>query len=354
MSSLLRVDGRSRCAVTHLANELGVKRQDLILGPLKKGAYAALFWFISFLVYLGIVKMKENRKSSNNSKLKLILKDFAYRAKVDNLSSHAASCAFFIFLSIIPMMILICSIIPYTPLKESDLIDIISREIPTSVGGLLVSLVSEVYDKSIGVISLSIIATVWSAGKGVNALITGLNAIEHVEDKRNPLLTRLLSSLYTLIFLAAMIVYLTLMVYGKIGKNILVGYFPRLSYVFNILVLFRSVITIVLMTVVFTVLYAILPYAKRRMRVQLFWAFFTAVTWTLFSYLFSLYVENFSAFSLYGSFATIMVMCVWLYFCMYLVFVGANLNKYFRPVFLVIDKNMRRKPVKYQGESLEE
>ena len=38
-----------------------------------------------------------------------------------NVNAYAASTAFFLFLSLIPMVMLICSIIPYTPLKESDL-----------------------------------------------------------------------------------------------------------------------------------------------------------------------------------------------------------------------------------------
>lgn len=299
--------------------------------------------------------IKEKTSKVNNSKAMRLTRDFFYRLRIDNVSSHAASCAFFIFMSLIPMLILICSLLPFTPLKEQNLIDLINREIPGSVSGLLVSMVREVYDKSIGIVSVAAVTTLWSAGKGVNSLITGLNAIEHVTPKRNGLVTRLFASLYTLIFLASILLYLILMVYGRVAKRAMVGYFPTLSKVFEIVVLFRSAITIIIMTVVFMILFAVLPAARMKIRVQFVGAFFTAVSWTLFSYFFSLYVENYGAFSLYGSFATIIILCFWLYICMYLVFIGANLNRYFRPLMMALDKKFASKNAyKGQSESLEE
>ncbi len=299
--------------------------------------------------------MKEKKVKFTESRFFKLTVAFFAQIREDNISAYAASCAFFFFLSLVPMIIVLLTILPFTPIKEADLITIIGSKMPTTLGNLLISLIAEAYNRSLGVLSIAIIMTIWSAGKGVNALIDGLNAIEHVKDKRNSLLMRLFASLYTLIFLASIVIFLLLIVYGKLAKNFLIGNFPKLSVIFNKLIYFRSGITIILMTVVFMVLYAVLPYGKRKIRIQFLGAFLAAFLWMAFSFVFSWYVDNFGAFSMYGSLTTIMILCFWLYFCMFFVFIGANINRYFRPIMLVIDKKFaQRSEVRYQPESLDD
>ena len=48
---------------------------------------------------------------------------------------------------------------------------------------------------------------------------------------------------------------------------------------------------------------------------------------------FSIYVDRFNGFSTYGSLTTIIILMLWLYACMYIVMVGAFLNRYFKPAF---------------------
>lgn len=302
--------------------------------------------------------MKKNltEEIANKNRFFKMIYIFSNQIKMDNVSSYAASCAFFIFLSLIPCIILLCSILPFTPLKEEDLLAILTNNFPETMGSLLTSLVAEVYDKSIGVLSIAAVTTLWSAGKGVNALITGLNAIEHIENKRNTIVMRLFSSLYTLIFLTSIILFLVLMVYGNLAMEVLIDDYPRLALLFGIFVRFRSLITILIMTIVFMILYAELPNTRMKIRLQFIGALFTALGWTLFSFVFSLYVENFNGFTMYGSFTTIIILMFWLYTCMYIVFIGANLNKYLRPIMILVDKKYRdnRSMKKSQGESLEE
>lgn len=294
------------------------------------------------------------RITDKNRFLKMIYL-FTRQIKADNVSSYAASCAFFIFLSLVPMVILLCSILPFTPLREADLLLILQNDLPDTMSGVLSSIVSEVYGKSVGLLSVAVITTLWSAGKGVNALIMGLNAIEHIENKRNTIVMRIFSSLYTLVFLASIIVFLVLSVYGRVLGDMILTHIPKAAPLFNGLVNFRSIITIVLMVIVFMILYAVLPDTKMKIRMQFVGALFASLSWTLFSFLFSLYVENYNAFTMYGSFTTIIVLLFWLYACMYLVFIGANLNKYLRPLTVLVDKKFKeRNKYKGQSESLEE
>ena len=47
-----------------------------------------------------------------------------------------------------------------------------------------------------------------------------------------------------------------------------------------------------------------------------------------FSWGFSIYIEKFNDFGVYGSLSTIVVIMMWLYFCMYLLLVGAHINRF--------------------------
>ncbi|MBR6003967.1 MAG: YihY/virulence factor BrkB family protein [Lachnospiraceae bacterium] len=283
-----------------------------------------------------------------------ILSNFGKQIREDNISSYASSCAFFIFLSLIPLIMLLFAILPYTPVDSGVLSEIVLNEFPLGTGSMLISILEEVSMRSAGLVSVTAIAMLWSAGKGINSLILGLNAIDRNADKRNGLLVRILASFYTLVFLIGLVILLILVVGGNFIKGLLFENFPNLSNVFNVLMNFRSLISIVLMTVVVCLCYALLPYKKHKLRVEFPGGVVSSLAWTGFSYLFSFYVDRFNAFAMYGSFTTIIILMVWLYFGMFILFLGHNLNRYFRPVILAFHEEKNLKSIKGQLESLEE
>ena len=93
-----------------------------------------------------------------------ILRGFGRQMSRANVNAYAASTAFFLFLSLIPMLMLICSILPYTPIKKSDIITAVTL-LPQTLSPLLTSLIQSIYDSTFGVMSIAAIVTVWSAGR---------------------------------------------------------------------------------------------------------------------------------------------------------------------------------------------
>ena len=284
-----------------------------------------------------------------------ICRNFARQSKEDNLSSYASSIAFFIFLSIIPMVMLLFAIIPYTPAKPDILIEWIYNEFPHQSADYFVSIVNEISGRSIGLISVTAITTLWAAGKGINSLIAAFNAIDKNTDKRNGILVRIISSLYTLMFLGAVIVILVIVVGGNVLKEFIIQHIPVASGVFSALVNFRSLISIGMMSFLFMICYSLLPYKKHKFRETFPGAILSSLVWTGFSYLFSFYIDKFNAFSMYGSLTTIIITLFWLYSCMYIMLIGCNMNRYFKPVIKTLGKKgVGIKDIKYQLESLEE
>ena len=245
----------------------------------------------------------------------------------NHISSFAASTAFFLFLSLVPMIILICTIIPYTPLTEEILTKSITDFLPDKMEPLLLVILSEIYEKSAGILSVAALLTLWSAGKGMMALMRGLNEINGTEEKRNYFVTRLIASFYTLALLAVVVVSLLLSVFGNVVVQTIRGRLPQTEGVFAFFMSFRFFIVWVFMVVLFTAIYAYVPDKKLKFRKQIYGAMFSAVMWTVLSWGFSLYVEI-GGFSIYGSLSIIVLIMLFLYLCMYMTLIGAQINQY--------------------------
>ena len=265
-------------------------------------------------------------------KLYLIGRDFSAQMKKQNISAYAASIAFFFFLSIVPMLMVICMVIPYTPLTEENLVQAVTDITPDRVDPVVEDLIADVYDKSAGILSIAVIATLWSAAKGVMALMQGLNAVNGVDEKRNYFVIRAVACLYTVVMLIVVILSLFINVFGNQLVNLALHRIPQLQRLVSFLMHFRFLVVWAVLTLLFATVYAFMPDDKLRFREQIPGATFAAVVWSIFSWGFSMYVDYSNSYGIYGSLAIIIIILLWMYFCMYIIMIGAYLNRYFRPV----------------------
>jgi membrane protein len=130
----------------------------------------------------------------------------------------------------------------------------------------------------------------------------------------------------------SIVLMLVLLVFGRTLQNWLVNYVPAVAAVTRVLLKLKSLIGIGGLTFIFALFYWAFPNRKGRggSRItyarQLPGAFFCAVAWYLFSFGVSIYVDYFHGFSGYGSLTTIVLIMVWLYICMYILLVCAEVN----------------------------
>lgn len=260
-----------------------------------------------------------------------IVKAFLEQTNTKHLGAYASSAAFFMFLSLIPILLLLCSIIPYTPVTEANLMSILTNLLPDVISPLVVGIVAEVYDQSGAVVSITALATIWSAAKGILALVKGLNVINDVKETRNYIVLRLQSCLYTIILLVSIVLMLIIVVFGGVLVQAVVEWIPRMSYLMEFFMSIRFVFSLCILIIFFMILYSWLPNEKVRIKTQIPGAVFTSVVWSVFSWGFSLYVSRFAAFSVYGSLSTLIMIMIWMYICMYIILLGALINRFFMP-----------------------
>ncbi len=260
-----------------------------------------------------------------------VLVDFSAQMKKKDINTYAASIAFFFFLSVVPMLIMICTIIPYTPLTEENLVELVTDLLPDQVDPLAESLISEVYDKSAGILSIAIIATIWSAAKGVMALMRGLNVVNDVEEQRNYFLVRIIASFYTVVMLLVVILSLFVMVFGDQLVAVTLHRLPQLQTLVSFVMNFRFLFVWAVLSVLFAAVYAYVPDKKLVFKEQIPGAVFSAVVWSVFSWAFSYYLTYGNTYGIYGNLSIIIVL-LWMYFCMYIIMIGAYVNRYFESV----------------------
>ena len=264
-------------------------------------------------------------------KLVLIVRKFAAESNKCHISAYSASAAFFMFLSLIPMLLLICSILPYTPVTEADLMEIMAEILPTSLVPLAINTVADVYDKSPAVISLSAVAIIWSAGKGMLAVIRGLNAIQGQTKPQNYFVQRFRASIYTVILLIVILVSLIIGVFGSAIGVVLEQKFGGISLFSPLFSNLRLLIVLAVLILFFTALFTWIPNGKEEWKTQVVGASFVSIAWSVFSYVFSIYVNRFTGNSVYGNMTTVVVLMLWFYFAFYLLFLGALISKFFEP-----------------------
>lgn len=269
---------------------------------------------------------------------------FWKKCKDDNIGAFAAQSAFFILLSAIPFLMVFSSLLKYTPITESVIMSIVNHTMPDYIAPFCVSIINEVYNKSVGIVSVAAVAALWSAAKGVQYLANGLNEVNHLKESRNWFVLRFWAIIDTIAFVLAIIVTLLLLVFGTSLQELIVKYVPVMVHVTNTIIRLRSLIMLAVLIVFFMVLFKILPNRKAALILQFPGAVLCALAWYGVSFGLSVYVQYFNGFSMYGSLTTLVLIMLWLYFCMYILMVCAEINVVFEDTFRKrLEKRKKRK-----------
>ena len=249
---------------------------------------------------------------------------FLDRMDRDRLDSTAAHGAFFLLISFLPFVAFLLTLMQRIHFSDGvSLIEAALETFPESVAAYLESLLTSALE-STGVLPVAVITAVWSSSMGMVAVIKGLDQIYGAKEPRGYVRLRAMAVLCVVVFAAALIVAAALVVLGSTLYRFLLEKSPPLFAA--ILLRFNSLAGFVLLLCFFTLLYAGVPKRRAPFLCNLAGAAFSAAGWVLFSYFFSLFVEEFSNFSIYGGLATLVILMFWLFFCMYIVFLGAEVS----------------------------
>lgn len=302
--------------------------------------------------------MSDNKRGLRH-RLELIV---GYSNKLGDMifENYAAACAaqaaFFIMLSIVPLISLILAVTTYLPFSQQDVFELIMSFIPEDLSQYVDSIITDLYGRaSSTVISVSAIATLWSASKGIAALMDGFNSMYQIRNENRFMKYRPISIIYTVIFIIIFVIIMSFyVVVGHYYKGYIKNVFEMGSFLRHVFLFIRYILGWLLFYIFILMLYVVLPGGfgipmspeedinlSKRIQSQMPGAAFTSVAWLAISQILVIYIDNFPSFSvMYGSMAGIVIAMLWLYFCMYFLLIGAMVNNLLSKGYLTRVKKM--------------
>lgn len=256
------------------------------------------------------------------------IKYFLRKVSASRVNAYSAQTAYFMFLSLIPLIMMLFSLLQLFGDAGETLTDTISKILPGILGEFINEYVIEIItDGRLAPTIISAILLLWSSSRGVFSIIGGLNSVYEIKETRKYLWVRFLSVLYTLAFIIIVCGVLLIIVFGDTLIELSNSFFPNLKGLVYIISSLRFIIGFIILVLFFSIVYKSLPSRKMKFIDQIPGAVIAGAGWVSFSILFSFYVDNFSNYAnVYGSLTAIIVLMLWLYTCMYIMFIGAEIN----------------------------
>ncbi|MBE5958303.1 MAG: YihY/virulence factor BrkB family protein [Lachnospiraceae bacterium] len=276
---------------------------------------------------MGIVK-KTKKESIVRSFFDMI--NCIFKTSIDHrLAVYSAQASFYILMSFFPILLLFLNSLKYIPIPDTLIPRLINHYAPNTLKSFLIQVFSELdHHSSKTIISVTAIFAIWAASRGALSIIFGMREIFEKDRYKNYFILRFFSMIYTVVLIISMVLTLVLLVFGNSIFKSLVSKYPALTFFNNFYTFSRYCIVFIILTLFFISIY------KMGNRLYQFMdmlpgALFTSLGWMIYSYFFSIYVDNFSKYSyIYGSLTALIIIMLWMYFCMFIMFIGAEINLY--------------------------
>ncbi|MEH7302602.1 YihY/virulence factor BrkB family protein [Neobacillus drentensis] len=260
-----------------------------------------------------------------------LLKLLWHRIEEDDLPGLSAQLAYFLLLSLFPLLIVIFTLLPYIPLPHEDMLGMIRDFAPAEAINLIDKNVNEIMNhRNGGLLSFGIIGTIWSASNGINAIVRAFNKAYNVKESRSFIVAR-----GTAIFLTfgMIFVFILALIIPVFGREIGLFLFSQLGYTTEFIKLWNALswlVSAIILFLIFTGLYWIAPNVKLKCRSAFPGAAFATVGWIISSIGLSFYVGNITNYSLtYGSIGAIIVLMIWLYISAFIIILGGEINAFY-------------------------
>ncbi len=292
--------------------------------PAKKTSWMEKLKFLQF----GKSKKKRTPESYDPTNWKGFFQDLLQHIKNSDVTALGAQLAFFFLLSLFPLLIFMVTLLPYLNLPEDQIFQFLRNYAPADVYSLIEGTLTEVLqNRNGGLLSIGLLGTIWSASNGVNAIVKSLNKSYGLEETRPFFIVRALSVIFTILIIGLFVIALLLPVFGEQIGVFLFSIFGLDGVFLTVWNSIRFTIPPLIIFVVLTALYWIVPNQKLYLKSVIPGGVFATLGWILVSLGFSFYVSNFANYTAtYGSLGAIIVLMMWLYFSGTLLMIGGQIN----------------------------
>ncbi len=256
------------------------------------------------------------------------LKHLLFRLKEDDIAGLSAQCSYFLFLSLFPFVIFLFSLLSFTNIPQSQLMNLVFSYFPTDVAIVTRTIIENILStRNVTLLTVGALMTVWSSSSGINAVRKGLyKAYRKVETR--PIWQVIVVNLVSTVGLALILfVTIVFLVSGEVlGNQVfkILSISSTFEFVWNLI---RLLVPLITMASVFTVLYILIPFRRVKFNEVFPGVIFAMVAWLTISLLFSYFVNNFTNYAnIYGSISGIIILLIWLNLSCLFLLLGGEIN----------------------------
>lgn len=258
----------------------------------------------------------------------VFIQGMIFRYKEHEVASLGAHMTYYWILSFFPFVIFLLSLFAFTPFANNDFLPYLASVLPGSMYDFIYGTVDHLLlYRSETLLSVGAIGAIWTASAGVRILIRGVNKAYGNKEQRPYWVIKPIAIFYTIIVALITVSSFVLLIIGNTLGSYLyvilgVSKFSKLTWD-----TVRMLAPIVPIYILFMIIYKYIPNRQKRCDVVSPGAVFSTVSLYFFSYLFSIYVDNFGRFNqMYGSVGGIFFLFTWLYVSSMVILLGAEVN----------------------------
>lgn len=235
--------------------------------------------------------------------------------------------AFFLVLSLIPLIALIGTIASALSIPVGTIRSVIGNTVPDAVADIIVNVMSA-KGLSFNVIAFFVAAFIL-ASNGTNSMIITSNEIYKLKSdgffKR-----RIKAILMTLSLVGLFFFLLVVPIWGDTIFDIIKLTASKnvpIDFIYRLFKLLQYPITILILYFNIKLMYVIAPDEKIESKSATKGAIFTTIGWILASEIYSFYISTFSNYSIfYGSISNVVILLLWVYILSYIFVLGMIIN----------------------------
>lgn len=236
--------------------------------------------------------------------------------------------AFFLVLSIIPIITLIGFIASFFSISIESLVQVATNIVPEEIMDLLMPFVTgKGMDMNIG---LFMVIGFVLASNGPHAIIVACDTLYDEKDK-NYLHTRVKAFVLTILLMLLFFFCLVVLAFGNSILNMILQ-MDFLSHIHTQLywafLFIKYPFAFILIYWIIKMLYTMAPSKKIPSKSVTKGALFTTIMWLIVTSIFSFYISHFGSYDIfYGGLSSIIVMMIWVYILSYVLVIGIAINR---------------------------
>jgi membrane protein len=252
----------------------------------------------------------------------------------DKASRLAAALSYFTIFSLAPFLIIVIAVAGFfwgEQAVEGRIMDQIQGMVGAEGAQMIQTMLAGAYDPAQGIIAtvISVVILLFAASGLFGQLQESLNVIWEVQPKpdrgiKGIIRDRFLS--FTLILGVAFLLLVSLVLSAATSafSETLAGMFPGAGLVFTLV---NLIVTFGVVTLLFAMIFKVLPDAKVKWSDVWLGAAFTALLFAIGKELIGLYLGNVAVGSTYGAAGSLVVILLWIFYSAQILFFGAEFTQ---------------------------